>query len=401
MKSLDEISRFPGDEMSVVEMKLSERQTSPPDYLTEADLISLMEKHGIGTDASIPVHINNISQRNYVTVGSGRRLIPTSLGIVLVHGYLKIDPDLVHPQMRSAVEEQLDLIAQGRANFNSVLKHTLDIFKLKFAYFVSNIAGMDSLFEVSFSSLADSGKPLSRCGKCRRYMKHIQAKPSRLYCQTCDETLNLPTMNGNIKLHQEHKCPLDGFELLYFTAGAKGKSFVFCPYCYNNPPFKEMKKEMAAACMNCTHPTCSFGVNKNGVSNCIECENGILVLDISSVPKWKLCCNRCDVIVRLFDDAAKVSVLEEKCPECDAQNLKVEYKEGKSRLPSGEDQAQGCIYCDENLNSLVEKSHAMFKRAVRRGGGRGGRGGRGRGRGRGRGGKAPKDKMSQLAAYFV
>lgn len=74
----------------IKDMRLTEHQTSPPDYLTEAELITLMEQHGIGTDASIPVHINNISQRNYVTVTAGRRLKPTTLGIVLVHGYQKV-----------------------------------------------------------------------------------------------------------------------------------------------------------------------------------------------------------------------------------------------------------------------------------------------------------------------
>lgn len=76
--------------MKFMQVRINERQTNPPDYLTESELISLMEKFGIGTDASIPVHINNICERNYVTIESGRRLKPTALGIVLVHGYQKV-----------------------------------------------------------------------------------------------------------------------------------------------------------------------------------------------------------------------------------------------------------------------------------------------------------------------
>lgn len=296
-----------GDTPRINNAQLIERQTGPPDYLTESELITLMEKHGIGTDASIPVHINNICQRNYVTVSAtGRKLEPTTLGVTLVHGYQRIDAELVLPTMRSDVEKLLNLIAAGAAEFDAVLRHALEIFRLKFQYFVKNIANMDSLFEASFSPIAESGKAYSRCGKCRRYMKYIQTKPARLHCVQCDDTYNLPN-GGTVRAYKELRCPLDDFELLVFSSGTKGRSYSFCPFCYSNAPFGDMAK--MAGCDGCTHPTCAHSMSTLGVARCAECAGGVLVLDSTSAPKrWKLGCNQCDVIISLFKGATKVTV---------------------------------------------------------------------------------------------
>lgn len=40
--------------------------------------------------------------------------------------------------------------------------------------------------------LPATGKPLSKCGKCKRYMRLITARPMRLYCNTCEELLAMP-----------------------------------------------------------------------------------------------------------------------------------------------------------------------------------------------------------------
>ncbi|XP_037933169.1 DNA topoisomerase 3-beta [Teleopsis dalmanni] len=387
-----------GDKVEINEVRLLESQTGPPDYLTEAELITLMEQHGIGTDASIPVHINNICQRNYVHIESGRKLKPTTLGIVLVHGYQKIDPDLVLPTMRSEVEQMLNLISKGSADFHAVLRHAIDIFRLKFLYFVKNISNMDSLFEVSFSPLSETGKAHSRCGKCRRFMKYIQSKPARLHCSNCDETYSLP--NGNVKLYKEYKCPLDDFELLAFSTGSKGRSYPFCPYCYNHPPFRDMARN--GGCNTCTHPTCPHSLNTLGISSCVECDNGILVLDCTLAPSWKLGCNRCDVIINCFKGATKVTVEENKCNNCDAQLVTAIYKSDKTKFRDGTEEKNGCIFCSLEFSHLVEKHRAVSSRPVNiRSGGRAGRGNSKIGRGGNRGSRQPKDKMAQLAAYFV
>jgi len=57
-----------GASYPVVDINSKESETTPPEYLSEADLLGLMEKYGIGTDASMAVHIASICSRNYVNV---------------------------------------------------------------------------------------------------------------------------------------------------------------------------------------------------------------------------------------------------------------------------------------------------------------------------------------------
>jgi hypothetical protein len=68
-----------------------------------------------------------------------------------------------------------------------------------FLFVWAQIEAMDALFEAQFSTLVDSGRILSKCGKCLRYMKYISAQPPRLYCGTCEEVYDLP-QKGIIKV---------------------------------------------------------------------------------------------------------------------------------------------------------------------------------------------------------
>ncbi|KAJ3344120.1 DNA topoisomerase 3-beta-1 [Gonapodya sp. JEL0774] len=153
-----------GAEYPLDDVTVREGVTKPPEYLSEGEMVGEMEKLGIGTDASMALHIENIVNRRYVTVeGPRRRLKPTNLGVVLIHGYQKIDPELSLPTLRSAMEKRISLIASGSTPAEIVLREELNVFKKKFSFFAENISRMDDLFEATFSSLASSGRPLSKC----------------------------------------------------------------------------------------------------------------------------------------------------------------------------------------------------------------------------------------------
>lgn len=72
-------------------------------------------------------------------VQAGRKLVPTALGISLIRGYQSIDPDLCLPDIRSFIEQQINLVAKGQVDHSRVVEHVLQQFKQKFIYFVKQV----------------------------------------------------------------------------------------------------------------------------------------------------------------------------------------------------------------------------------------------------------------------
>ncbi|KAL7573953.1 hypothetical protein ACA910_001962 [Epithemia clementina (nom. ined.)] len=395
-------------------LNIKERMTTAPGYLTESELIGKMEKHGIGTDASIPTHIQNIQTRKYCTLESGRRLIPSKLGLVLVQGYHRIDSSLVLPQVRSDIEDQCNKIAKGLAGKDDVVSHAISLFREKFDNFTKSIDKMDVLFGASFSKLEDVGKPFTRCGLTRRYLSFIPGPPARLYNKYTETVYPLP-VGGEVKQWTGRHCSVEGcnFELCLYSVGQPERTFPLCPRCFNDPDWalesdeaatppadpadkedqdKERQIQRAttvggrALVLECPLPDHHPLIEECTVSPDPD-NDGVLILDPHLGPKWRLVATRSPTIVYLpQQQIAKVTVLDRKDDVLGVHLMRIEFKEGVKDAPKLPDDCTNnqytcCFPNDELLQPMVRVYHGSERTK-----GSGGRGGRGRGRGRSRGG---------------
>merc|ERR1711924_40961 len=126
--------------------RVAQLQLATPSLMSESELLNLMDKNGIGTDASMPTHIHNIVLRGYVkVVGTARRqLQPTMLGYALFRGLLAIDRELVRPAVRARIEHDVSEIANGQRSCDEVVWEALSLFRDKF---LAVRAGMPRLLE--------------------------------------------------------------------------------------------------------------------------------------------------------------------------------------------------------------------------------------------------------------
>ncbi|KAJ7824662.1 prokaryotic type I DNA topoisomerase [Mycena olivaceomarginata] len=126
-----------GEEFQPSVCELREGHTSSPKYLTEADLVTLMDKNGIGTDATIAQHIETVINREYVLEeyeGGTKYLLPSTLGIGLIEGYneMGLEKSVSKPQLRRETERNMVQVCNGTKTKNDMLVEGIDQYRAMF-----------------------------------------------------------------------------------------------------------------------------------------------------------------------------------------------------------------------------------------------------------------------------
>lgn len=91
-------------------------ETKPPARYTEASLVQALEKEGVGRPSTYATVIGTIQERGYA-VKNGNQLAPTFLAFAVTRLLEAHFPDLVDTKFTARMEDQLDEIARGEADW--------------------------------------------------------------------------------------------------------------------------------------------------------------------------------------------------------------------------------------------------------------------------------------------
>eukprot|EP00929_Paragymnodinium_shiwhaense_P029928 TRINITY_DN17058_c0_g2_i2.p1 TRINITY_DN17058_c0_g2~~TRINITY_DN17058_c0_g2_i2.p1 ORF type:complete len:1067 (+),score=237.48 TRINITY_DN17058_c0_g2_i2:142-3342(+) len=141
-----------GQEVTVSNVNVTNHQTQPPNHLSESELLAFMDRHGIGTDASMAQHVGNVQKRGYVDLDeSTRRMVPSALGLAMAHSYALLDKGLVLPSVRARIENECGSVAKGEATKETVIARTIRIFERKMHNFAMRIDRVPLMLAVAYA----------------------------------------------------------------------------------------------------------------------------------------------------------------------------------------------------------------------------------------------------------
>ncbi|HEX9722361.1 MAG TPA: type I DNA topoisomerase [Candidatus Paceibacterota bacterium] len=149
-----------GEILSLKELLSEQHFTQPPPRFNEASLIKALESYGIGRPSTYAPILSTIQDRNYVEKDDQRRLVPTEIGLAVNDLLVAHFPQIVDVAFTAQMEEELDEIAEGKKEWQPMMKEFYGPFAANLAKKEKEVAEQKITAEETDKQCPECGKPL-------------------------------------------------------------------------------------------------------------------------------------------------------------------------------------------------------------------------------------------------
>ncbi|HEX7588689.1 MAG TPA: type I DNA topoisomerase [Anaerolineae bacterium] len=250
----------PDEPLDLLGLYPEQHFTQPPPRYTEATLIKALEEHGIGRPSTYAPILSTIQERGYVERMPDRRLKPSDLGFIVNDLLVKHFAQEVDLKFTAQMEERLDRIADGEANWVQVLRDFYTPFKQTLDRAATEMPSVTLPVESTNEVCDKCGSPM--VVKRGRFGKFLA-------CSTfpkCKGTRNLAAGGGSANTGVT--CPECKQGTITEKRSKKGRIFYSCNR-YPDCKFALWDKPVKTPCPRCGNLMTLKG--KNGVK-CTKCD---------------------------------------------------------------------------------------------------------------------------------
>ncbi|MDP2741725.1 MAG: type I DNA topoisomerase, partial [bacterium] len=178
------------DDLNLVKLTPSQHFTEPPARYTEASLIKVLEKNGIGRPSTYAPTLSTIQDRNYVAKNDQKRFFPNEMGIIVNDILAQNFPEIVDIDFTAKMEKELDEIADGKDTWVKTCREFYNPFAKNLKEKYENVVKKD-LSEKTDKICPKCGSPLiERLGRFGRFYA-CSKFPECKYTQSVETDKNI------------------------------------------------------------------------------------------------------------------------------------------------------------------------------------------------------------------
>ena len=291
--------------LSLERIESRQKFTEPLRRYSEAGLVNLLEKEGIGRPSTYASIVSVIQERGYAVREKGS-LRPTLLGQTVVDFLSRFFSETIEPRFTAHLEEDLDQIEEGDMSRTDALNEF-------YAPFASRLAALEALLEDGKERpfVVPTDVVCTACGAPMelRFWKGAHFLGCTTY-PTCRNTVNIPPglaadyVDGEVRVREAlEKAAAETAEVvdceacggtMELRSGRYGRYYrcldpecgktqpvstgVPCPSCEEGTLVEKYSTKRRRTFYSCNrYPDCRYAVSDRPIKICPECNSGVLV----------------------------------------------------------------------------------------------------------------------------